>query len=131
MASRHGKPPNTDSPRQGADDVHLEVVAVDSCYWGEQRGSYSPDRRYRWRHERPTQPIGAGPPISWIGLNPGGAMTGRAGTGPRCSARSTGPCTWAWQVILSTFSPGGPPNPRDLRAAAAAGLDIMGPPPTT
>ena len=48
------RPPNTDSPRQEADDVHLEVVAVDTRYWKEEGGSYSPDRRYRWRYERPS-----------------------------------------------------------------------------
>ena len=58
-------PPYTDSLRQGADDLHLEVVAIDTRYRGEQGGSYSPDRWYRWRYERP---IGSGPAICWIGL---------------------------------------------------------------
>ena len=48
--------------------MHFEVVAIDTRYWGEEGGSYSPDRRYRWRYERA---IGSGPPICWIGLNPG------------------------------------------------------------
>ncbi len=50
------------------DDVQFEVVGVDTRLWGEQGGSYSADGLYRWSYERP---IGAGPLICWIGLNPG------------------------------------------------------------
>jgi hypothetical protein len=46
----------------------IEVVAVDTRYWGEEGGCYSPDRRYRWSYSRR---IGPGPTIVWIGLNPG------------------------------------------------------------
>lgn len=64
---RRASPAHTDSPLEGSDDMPFEVVTVDTRSWGEQGGSYSPDRLYRWRYERR---IGSGPPICWIGLNP-------------------------------------------------------------
>ena len=115
--------PNTDSPRQGADDVHLEVVAIDTRYWGEQGGSYSPDRRYRWRYERA---IGSGPPICWIGLNPGtGDREGRyRPTLQRMVDRSVH--LGMGRFILVNLFSWRATDPRDLRAAAAAGHDIIG-----
>ena len=50
------------------DEPVFEVVGVDTRYWGEQGGDYSADGRYRWSYARP---IGNGPTICWIGLNPG------------------------------------------------------------
>lgn len=117
------RPPNADSPRQRADDVAFEVVAIDTRYWGEQGGSYSPDRRYRWRYERP---IGSGPPICWIGLNPGtGDREGRyRPTLQRMVDRSVH--LGMGRFILVNLFSWRATNPRDLRAAAAAGHDIIG-----
>ena len=114
---------NTDSVREAADDVHFEVVAVDTRYWGEQGGSYSPDRRYRWRYERT---IGSGPPICWIGLNPGtGDREGRyRPTLQRMVDRSVN--LGMGRFILVNLFSWRTSDPRDLRAAAAAGHDIIG-----
>lgn len=103
--------------------MHLEVVAVDTRYWGEEGGSYSPDRRYRWRYERP---IGSGPAICWIGLNPGtGDREGRyRPTLQRMVDRSV-QLGMGRFILVNLFS-WRTTNPRDLRAAAAAGNDIIG-----
>ncbi|MBA2497893.1 MAG: DUF1643 domain-containing protein [Acidimicrobiia bacterium] len=45
-----------------------KMVGVDTRHWGEQGGQYSAARRYRCSYARP---IGVGPTICWIGLNPG------------------------------------------------------------
>ena len=44
-------PAHTDSPLEEAHDTPFEVVTVHTRPWGEQGGSYSPDRLYRWRYE--------------------------------------------------------------------------------
>ncbi len=120
------RPPNTDSRRQGADDVHLEVVAVDTRYCGEQGGSYSPDRRYRWRYERP---IGSGPPICWIGLNPGtGDREGRyRPTLQRMVDRSVHLRSF---ILVNLFS-WRPPTPVTCEPPRPLGTTSSGPPPTT
>jgi hypothetical protein len=106
-----------------ADELHLEVVVVDTRHWGEEGGSYSPDRRYRWRYERP---IGSGPAICWVGLNPGtGDREGRyRPTLQRMVDRSVqmGMGTF---ILVNLFSWRGT-DPHDLRAAVAAGHDIIG-----
>jgi hypothetical protein len=43
-------------------------VEVDTRSWGEEGGWYSDDQRYRWSY---SWPIGTGPTIVWVGLNPG------------------------------------------------------------
>mgnify|MGYP001414790086 CR=1 FL=1 len=105
------------------DDVHFEVVGVDTRYWSENGGTYSDDGRYRWSYERP---IGAGPPICWIGLNPGtGDREGRyrptlqrmvdrsiaLGFGRFCLVN-----LFAWRAT----------KPTELRSAAKRGEDVIG-----
>lgn len=117
------RPAHTDSPLEGADDTSFEVVTVDTRSRGEQGGSYSPDRLYRWRYERP---IGSGPPICWIGLNPGtGDREGRyRPTLQRMVDRSVH--LGMGRFILVNLFSWRATRPRDLRAAATAGHDIIG-----
>ncbi len=103
--------------------MHFEVVGVDTRFWGENGGSYSDDRRYRWSYERP---IGAGPAICWIGLNPGtGDRDGRyRPTLQRMVDRSIAlgfgrfrlVNLFAWRTT----------KPADLRSAAERGEDVIG-----
>ena len=116
-------PAHTNSPLEEAHDRSFEVVTVDTRLWGEQGGSYSPDRLYRWRYE---WPIGSGPPICWIGLNPGtGDREGRyRPTLQRMVDRSVH--LGMGRFILVNLFSWRATDPRDLRAAAAAGHDIIG-----
>jgi len=120
---RRPRPANTDRQREGADEVHFEVAAADTRYWGDQGGSYSPDRHYRWSYERP---IGLGPTICWIGLNPGtGDQEGRyRPTLQRMVDRSLD--LGMGRFILVNLFSWRTTDPRVLRAAAAAGNDIIG-----
>jgi hypothetical protein len=105
------------------DDVQFEVVGVDTRLWGEQGGSYSSDGLYRWSYERP---IGAGPLICWIGLNPGtGDREGRYRPTlqrmvDRSRARGFG------RFCLVNLFGWRTTKPAELRAAARLGHDVVG-----
>jgi len=113
----------TDSPLEEVNDTHLEVATVDTRSWGEEGGSYSPDRRYRWCYERS---IGSGPPICWIGLNPGtGDREGRYRTTLQRMVDRSVHLGMGRFILVNLFS-WRATDPRDLRAAATAGHDIIG-----
>ncbi len=113
-------PAHTDSPLQAAGDTPLKVV---TRYWGEHGGSYSPDRLYRWRYERQ---IGSGPPICWIGLNPGtGDQEGRYRPKLQRMVDRSVQLGMGRFILVNLFS-WRATHPRDLRAAATARHDIIG-----
>lgn len=105
------------------DDPVFEVVAVDTRYWGELGGDYSDDCRYRWSYERP---IGHGPTICWIGLNPGtGDSEDRyRPTLQRMVDRSL--ALGMGRFILVNLFAWRATRPADLRRAAASGEDVVG-----
>ena len=105
------------------DEPVFEVVGVDTRYWGEQGGDYSADGRYRWSYARP---IGNGPTICWIGLNPGtGDSEGRyRPTLQRMVDRSLE--LGMGRFVLVNLFAWRATKPADLRAAAKAGQDVIG-----
>lgn len=98
-------------------------VGVDTRSWGEEGGWYSDDRRYRWSY---SWPIGTGPTIVWVGLNPGtGDQEGRHRPTlqrmvDRSVAEGMGRFTlvnlFAWRAT----------KPSALKAEAKAGTEIVG-----
>jgi len=98
-------------------------VLPDVAAWGVEGGDYSDDGRYRWSFRRRWGPGGS---VCWVGLNPG---TGDSDGKRRPTLRKMVAWTERWgggEIIIVNLFAFRTTNPKELYAAARAGIDVIG-----